>query len=670
MRKMRAVGIAFRPPMVVLAITMMLLSGIPVQAAPPAQPLQDPGDCVVTSTNDSGPGSLRSCMAQLGPGDTITFSTSVFPPANPATITVLSALPIITMDNVTIDGSNAGVILDGLSIGGTPEPALLDDISLRLDGGPNLIYNGDFSIGLGHWRPRDNRPGATRSINTSDFRSSPNAYEWNITAPVGRSHTVYDTTNTSDPLGDGAFSGDSTVWIPATGGSTAQLRFWYKYGGLSVFPRVSVLDGDGDEFGVWEFNWEADWTEAIITQTLPDDAVAIAIEFNREHSQSQVSGLVIDGAQNVVVKGLQILNFPNGIKLRNGASHNTIGGTNGSPGGTCSGDCNLISGGAKHGVQISGGGTTYNVVSGNYIGTDISGTSIVRNLSEGIVISGGAGYNLIGGDTPGERNLISGSGNEGVDIEDSGTMSNTVSGNYIGTDVTGTKVLTNGLFGVHIEDAAYNLIGGDTPEERNLISGNDDDGVRIEGSDAMYNTVSGNYIGTDALGTAELGNKDYGVRLEEGASLNTIGGDTPGQGNLISGNGESGVAVDGSNTLYNTIRQNSIYDNNLEGIELTNGGNTELSHPWLMECSTNTVRINAPVGIRIEVFSDDGDQGRYFHSSFLMPATEHTYTQTGAFTGAHVTATATDGAGNTSEFSEPCTTAIYDIYLPIIFKSH
>jgi hypothetical protein len=87
-------------------------------SGPVAIPLFSPGDCTVTSTADSGAGSLRACMAQLGAGDVITFDTTIFPPGNPQTITLDNPLPEVVTDNVTIDGSNAGVVLDG---SGTPE---------------------------------------------------------------------------------------------------------------------------------------------------------------------------------------------------------------------------------------------------------------------------------------------------------------------------------------------------------------------------------------------------------------------------------------------------------------------------------------------------------------------------------------------------------------------
>jgi titin len=133
-------------------------------------------------------------------------------------------------------------------------------------------------------------------------------------------------------------------------------------------------------------------------------------------------------------------------------------------------------------VYFFGVGTTGNVAAGNYIGTDVTGTLDLGN-GNGVLIAGGASGNTIGG----VRNIISGNNSHGVIIRDSGTTSNTVAGNYIGTDVTGTLVLGNSQQGVRIETgASNNRIGTDgnglnDASERNVISGNNQDGVRLTG---------------------------------------------------------------------------------------------------------------------------------------------------------------------------------------------
>src|SRR6185295_8876310 len=97
--------------------------------------------------------------------------------------------------------------------------------------------------------------------------------------------------------------------------------------------------------------------------------------------------------------------------------------------------------------------------------------------------------------------------------------------------------------------------GGATADERNIISGNDQTGVLIEGAGAERNVVIGNYIGSSADGLADLGNNTDGVRINS-VGNNTIGGF--GKGNLIPGNNSDGVEITGSTATNNHVLGNSI----------------------------------------------------------------------------------------------------------------
>ena len=374
---------------VVLAVALVLLIalgaqfvfGAPSAREQPAASAVPRGlgqDWVVTSTADSGHGSLRWALQSAEAGDTIVLPSHVFPPSSPATVSLVSELPHITQGNLTVDGSSAGVILDG-----------------------SALSSGDgFHI-------------------TSDGNA---------------------------------------------------------------------------------------------------------------------------------IKGLQVLNFPgNGIRIGDGGSHNTIGGSNASAGGACTGECNLI-------------------------------------------------------------------------------------------------------------------------------SGNGSSGVWIEGSDTMSNTVSGNYIGTDASGTLALPNGDNGVAISQGASHNLIGGSTVTEGNIIAHNDVYGAHVWGASTLSNTISHNSIHSNADKGIELTDGGNLELPTPVIVTVtidliSGSTVNGTACASCTVEVFTDDVDEGRTFWGSATADVSGD-FTFTGDLRGAYVTATSTDAAGNTSEFSSPAALLPQRIHLPIVLKSH
>ncbi len=355
-----------------------------------------------------------------------------------------------------------------------------------------------------------------------------------------------------------------------------------------------------------------------------------------------------------------------GVWIGYGAQNNTIGGDT-------AGERNVISGNGGVGVEISDHSTKGNTVSGNYIGTDDTGMTRLGNGGAGVYISGGAQNNTIGGHTAGERNVISGNDLDGVDIEGDGTTGNTVSSNYIGTNASGTADLGNDYDGVWIAYGAQNnTIGGDAAGERNVISGNDLDGVGIEGGGTTGNTVSGNYIGTDASGTADLGNGYDGVWINYGAQNNTVG-----PGNVIAHNGWDGVEVDGSSTSGNTITQNSIFSNDM-GIRLTDGANGGIAAPLIVTTSVGSLDIvgTACAGCTVEVFENGDTDGE--GETYVGDTTANV---SGAFTvtvicpsDPYLTATATDAISGTSEFSAVFTSTVTvtctKVYLPIILKNY
>jgi hypothetical protein len=221
------------------------------------------------------------------------------------------------------------------------------------------------------------------------------------------------------------------------------------------------------------------------------------------------------------------------------------------------------------GVSVEGND---NLIEGNYIGTDVTGTVAVGR-DVGIAVRGDS--NVVGGSTPEARNLISGN-TDGLEIE--GDL-NTVLGNYVGTDVTGGLALSN-RDGVRISGGA-NVIGGQGDGDGNLVSGNSVDGILITpatgvGAGApVGNRIEGNLIGTDSAGTTPLPNEGDGVEIRD-ASTNTIGGTATGAGNVISGNIGAGVRVA---TVYrdaadgNSIVANQIGTDALGTLELGNGAN-------------------------------------------------------------------------------------------------
>jgi hypothetical protein len=244
--------------------------------------------------------------------------------------------------------------------------------------------------------------------------------------------------------------------------------------------------------------------------------------------------------------------FPNqfeGIAIFGSASSNTIGGTTAaSP--------NIISGNIGSGISISGTGTKLNKVQHNLIGTNPAGTAALPN-NVGIGIFGGATSNTIGGSTASTGNVISGNNFQGVTISNTGTKSNTVADNFIGTNNAGTAALPNTAAGISIFTGAQsNIIGGATAASRNVISGNLNQGITLSDSGTKLNQILSNYIGLNAAGNAAVPNAWSGVDIFTGAASNVIG--DVAKGNVISGNGNYGISLSGSGTSMNSVKGNLI----------------------------------------------------------------------------------------------------------------
>jgi parallel beta-helix repeat protein len=419
-------------------------------------------------------------------------------------------------------------------------------------------------------------------------------------------------------------------------------------------------------------------------------------------------------------------NAGNGVQVTLGATTNLIGGTT-------SGSGNVISGNRQNGILINGSSASGNQVVGNFIGTDATGTRALGNVSNGVWINQAPG-NTIGGTSPGYRNVISGNDvtpdDWGLLIQGNTATNNFVQGNYIGTDVTGSLPLANGV-GVVILAAGSNTIGGTASGAGNVISGNNGyftpgilgNGVVLTGAGTTGNVVAGNRIGTkaDAMtalpnttggvllsngptgntigsgnvisgnlgtgialisasgnfvqgnaigiavdGTTPLGNSGVGVSVTGGANNDILGGVTPGQGNTIAFSGSDGVQLGQASGI--AVRGNSIHDNAGLGINLGSaGGNNGQTAPLLVGAIAGTTTsvsgtfasaLSSPLTLDFYASpladpSGFGEGQRYLGSLTVASGSAAFVADgLGATTvGEVISATATDGAGNTSAFS-------------------
>jgi len=393
------------------------------------------------------------------------------------------------------------------------------------------------------------------------------------------------------------------------------------------------------------------------------------------------SALEIPSSNNVIQGNFIGLN-PNGTAaLGNSESGIVInGGSNNLVGGTTAQARNVISGNLNHGILIIGINASANQVKGNLIGLDFTGTVALGNQSDGVSILASPN-NIVGGPEAGARNVISGNAGKGVSILSSESTGTHVQGNLIGTDITGTLDRGNGSDGVDVFNGVDCVIGGSTPELRNVISGNGEHGIRMNLS--TDNEVKGNFIGTGANGTTPLGNGFHGIFISNSSGNNMIGGTAAGEGNTIAHNLSAGVFVDQGTS--NSIQSNSIFSNGGLGIDLApqgvtpndggdgDGGPNNLQNFPILTSAMSTPSggsrfqgtLNSAPGtsFRIELFFSPAcdplgnGEGQNFIGSTQVNtngsgnASFDVSFQTAIIPGSFVTATATDPSGNTSEFS-------------------
>ncbi|NSW45807.1 MAG: T9SS type A sorting domain-containing protein [Bacteroidales bacterium] len=299
-------------------------------------------------------------------------------------------------------------------------------------------------------------------------------------------------------------------------------------------------------------------------------------------SGNTANGIVIKKSNNTSIIGNKIgcdFNGTHPIPNENGitadsSSNNVIGGL-------LSSERNIISGNSQSGILITGRTSTNNIVQGNYIGIDVTGTAKLSNLY-GITVTKAYG-NIIG-----RNNIISGNIDIGVLFTGKHTRNNIVKGNFIGTDYTGTQLLDNHK-GVVIKSLANsNIIGGNTALDRNIISGNIEIGVYIEAADS--NKITGNYIGPDVTGTNKVripdvnGNDSLiqgnGVEFNIVAKYNILGGPSYGERNIISGHKVYGVVYYGHCNNNTTI-------NNFIGTDVTSKNSLPNATGICFDCASN-----------------------------------------------------------------------------------
>jgi hypothetical protein len=502
----------------------------------------------VTSTADSGTGTLRWALENAHSGDTIFFDPTVFPPYSPATIRLTSALPVLSQGNMTIDASDAGVILDGSSTtGGT------SGLHLKSDGNSvkGLQITGFSGSGVLIDDCRDNLIGGDSTVGH---------------APLGEGNLISGNDQGVNIIGEdaaGNIVSGNYIGTDITGRDVRASR--NVVGGMSPGQR-NIISGNG-------------WAGVALTGegTSGNRVVGnyIGLDASGAHTLGHVEA---------------------GVRITFGASGNIIGGETPA-------ERNVVSGNGR--VEIGLQQTSSNRVVGNYIGTDSTGSVNLGNTLWAVGMESGAFNNTI------ERNVISTNGINVV-ISDWGSWGNEVIGNFIGVDATGTKSLGGTGDGIHV-NASFNKIGGTMPGERNMISGNGGNGIKIGWRSTSDVVVIGNYIGTDVSGTRALGNSQNGIRLTEGTRHSFVGGASQAERNVIAANQRYGVYLGGLGVRYNFIIGNYVGVGADNTATLANHSGIVIESAAHNFVQVNLVAYNSAYGVVVH----SGNSNHIHHNSLV-----------------------------------------------------
>jgi CSLREA domain-containing protein len=356
-------------------------------------------------------------------------------------------------------------------------------------------------------------------------------------------------------------------------------------------------------------------------------------------------------------------------------------------GGSLVADRNVISGNTNHGITIYDAAGD-NEIEGNFVGVGFDGSTAVPNGVEGIRIDAASAGTII------TDNVISANGDDGIEIASVGADGTIMRGNLIGVASDGTTARPNSRYGIVVYNGPANTqIGGTGAGEGNVISSNPGGGIVIDGNGVASTSgtmIQGNFIGTNASSTLNLGNGADGIYLRRGANSSTIGGTTAAAENTIVYNLTDGIAIVDNASVDNAILRNKIHSNTGLGIDLNDdsvsnndvldgdsGGNNRLNYPVMISATEWTGAVLAkfdldvPVGFyRIDLYtnpsgtdpSNNGEGESHWTSTIISHpggGVQTFSTSAAGSTGDVITMTATectDGAGcaawgDTSEYS-------------------
>lgn len=524
----------------------------------------------VTSTSDSGAGTLRQAIldanANVG-ADSITFDPSLAG----STITLTSPMESIT-ESVSIDGSTSGgvvTITGGFNSfvfnSGTAHSVTgltLGNSSIVVQSGASDVTIGGLgSLGL-------SLTAGSISIEGSDVDVI------NVsTAPGFSAGAVIDVASTASNVNLGSTSSGGGLDLTSSGGRPIQIggdnvtlvNSDITYNGADPLPAIEIeADAENTLIGGSSSSERnvigGTATAPGITSSGSDVTISgnyIGTNTDGTAADANQTGIRINGGDGITIGGATTAhgnvisgNTDNGIDIISGATditiqNNIIGlnasglaaisngghGVSSQVGFTLSD--NIISGNTTSAVSLRDEASSIDgvVVSGNKVGTDITGTSAIAN-GQGISLGSTFGAYTLTNVTV-QNNLISGNTGKGLILQDdnpSPTANFNIWGNKIGTDVTGLLDMSN-EGGIDSSASDIDMDASIDTSKRNIIVDTLEEGcIRFDG--ASYSVVKGNYCGVGADGVTEFPG-GIGIQVSGESHTNIIGGITSAEKNLI-----------------------------------------------------------------------------------------------------------------------------------------
>ncbi|MDX1993973.1 MAG: choice-of-anchor D domain-containing protein, partial [bacterium] len=476
---------------------------------------------------------------------------------SPAQIVLGSALPIIT-DPLVIDGFTQGgtscINVDGtvltVEVNGGPggfNGFVIDTDDTTING---LVINGFTGTGVAGVRIQ----GDNNSLTCSFFGTNTTG-----TAAVANGSGVIIDGGANNQIGTNGqanlISGNTDYGVHLTGAAATNNLVQFNTIGLNRTGTAALANGNSGVFIDGAPN------NGILNNLITSNPTGIFISGVGAASNRLFGNIIgLDVTGSTVIAG-----GTTGISVNN-APDNRIGGTNPS-------EINTVSGQAADGILITGAGATGNRVENNYVGTDISALNDLGNGDNGIEVLSASG-NTIGGNVPEAGNLVGGNQQFGI-LLDATANNNTVANNRIGINVNFNGTIPNNV-GIVVRFSSNNLIGG--PNQGNTVGGNLGSGITLTEASSTGNTVQGNYVGLTSFNDV-FGNGSYGIRVNTAAN-NLIGGTGVGEGNTVANNTRDGViiagAAAGNRILGNLISNNGGLGIDLDTDD-TDAGNADVT---------------------------------------------------------------------------------------------